>query len=895
MRKLLAILLVIAMVVPMGIVSHADGVAKKGFYTVNWTKPEVDFDYVYYMPYTYIKESDVSPTSTEVDIIFTIYDTTDVNEMAKRLKADFDARPEGTRYFNFMALQTVFFESRSDIVDMEKGVALTKDWLTRFLTAYKNIGGKLDGIAVDLEYFRALAYYINYSEYAKGNKDVYNQIVGNKVYQNRIRPELVKRGFEFYPASQQGGEKSEIWTISYSSEGNDQCRAIWDQVTESLLVDYINEAAFEPLMKFYPDASLSDYKTGDLYSWYKEMSHTGSESTMNNKKAGNTSNYNVYDYPPGYVFYGFNSETDRSKRTKYQKPASYNDAVFVDDPFNRTLWGVNNHKRMLASTDTGKMSSWIAFYHYGESGTGYSDTPYYSEILYHVGMTDPDPFLGYILKGEVIAAGEDHPDPDACEFDVVLQVVDEIMADLTRVAGYADRKPIITPINWNQGFILSGMYANGRNIWRITPDTAKVSKADFKVDGADPTFSIEGTTITFPGGKIINDGKVSKVGTCGYWVETPADVNPIVTADPDRYSKYPAFEDTFNTYKTGTFTAASVLPETYWEISGSASIKANGENKMLALSGDASVTNVKVPKLITAGDEYAKQQAWEVTVTLPEENYGDVTLFSCAEGDGGIKISGGKVYYDKAGSYEELCSVSTGTYTFKRELDFRTANGYTSTYTVIDTQGNAVGKTDAVAMASIAIPVTTIKLATSGAETAVMLDNYKLYPTGVTTVLELFDAAYGMELTDLSTERTADTAYRLSWMNASSETKTVKIVEAKSGNVIETLEMTPGMDGVATGIVNADGKAIQIKLEEVVNTPSSDGTGTQNPNGTGDGNGSANNVDAGNNGNQPGNHAQNAKKQGSDLWLWILLAVTVLIGAGTAVYLFVIHPKKNKE
>ena len=41
------------------------------------------------------------------------------------------------------------------------------------------------------------------------------------------------------------------------------------------------------------------------------------------------------------------------------------------------------------------------------------------------------------------------------------------------------------------------MYAGGRNIWRITPDTTKVSVEDFKIKDRAPTFKVGGVTITF--------------------------------------------------------------------------------------------------------------------------------------------------------------------------------------------------------------------------------------------------------------------------------------------------------------------------------------------------------------------------------------------------------------
>jgi hypothetical protein len=83
----------------------------------------------------------------------------------------------------------------------------------------------------------------------------------------------------------------------------------------------------------------------------------------------------------------------------------------------------------------------------------------------------------------------------------------------------------------------------------------------------------------------------------------------------------------------------------------------------------------------------------------------------------------------------------------------------------------------------------------------------------VTANLDLYDAALGRTLADPTAAQTQDLGYRLSWMNASSQYKVAKIMDAKSGKVLKTVNMAPGMDGIVTGIAKADGAAIQIVVD----------------------------------------------------------------------------------
>ena len=163
------------------------------------------------------------------------------------------------------------------------------------------------------------------------------------------------------------------------------------------------------------------------------------------------------------------------------------------------------------------------------------------------------------------------------------------MAELTRVAGASDRKPIQYAGSWNSDFVISGMYAGGRNIWRITPDITQCGTLEnFLVDGATPTFRLNGQTVTFPQGTILEEAKIEPYGSCGYWVETPVDVMPVVTSDADRFSKYPAYQETF----------AAELSSAYWTKTGECTI-ADGA---AILSGGATLKNKAIPTRITAGD-----------------------------------------------------------------------------------------------------------------------------------------------------------------------------------------------------------------------------------------------------------------------------------------------------
>ncbi len=764
----------------------------------------------------------------------TVYD---IKELAQKIKEEFDSRPEGMRWINFADPSAhVLKSSAKDVLFMEEGVAQLKAWVDEFLAEYKRIGGKIDGLMLDFEYFDAEYWYL-YTKHYTQNLRVYANIVANPMYEKTLRPMLEERGFKFWPDPNQ--YTPEIYGI-YPPSGDDygEARRIWDACTRNMISMYLNEAVYEPALKHFPDISVNDYTTRDINAWLKEVDEEGGAMYLggNRIKIGNSSNNNTYSYAPVLTQPGVNGY-------RYNKMPGYNKTAFEDDPYNMAMWDVNLCKYMYASTPEEKITMWFAFYYYcAERPGSTSHSPYYAEAIFHMGLLDPDPFFGFIIPGHNNRLNTTD------EYNNAVQVSSEILNELTRIVGAEDRKPIQTPANWNNGYLLSGMTAGGKAYWRITPDTTDgMTVEEFKIskDGEDPTFSSNGQTITFPGGKIIEDGEISEIGTCGYWVETAMDVMPTINNIPNRYEEYPSFQERFDSYIVGTKFSGemSLLPQTWdvWALTNAvcqiAEDPTDARNQMLAVSGLVSMKNVYMPKNLTAGDSYAKQQMWEISFILPEglNSDAEIRLFNifseATNGDGGIKIQGGKVYYDRAGEDVELTGVTLEAgkkYTAKRELNFLTAGAFTSSYYIYDAEGALVGEAKDVPILNVSLPIDGIGMSCNNViGDPVLLDDYKLYPVGLTAEFEVYDAKTGIKLVDQTAGQTGNGAYRLSWLNGSDKAETYKVMAAyydANGNLVEektikTVEMLPGWDGVETGIVeNKEGQTLKLYMLTVDNS-----------------------------------------------------------------------------
>lgn len=827
MKKLVAFCLAMALVLPflisVGPVAGAESYTEKPFYGVGWS----DINRIKFPNLEGMITIGVSVDSKD-ELRIGFNGKRDPMEIAKSVKTLLDKMPEGMRYILLAGTANAMDWHVEDAIYLDAGTEKLKQLFTDFIEAFQSVGGQLDGLILDTEYVMMGNWYVYNSNYYQNGKiyntNIYNEIVANPKYVTEIRPMLEDRGFVFW--ENPSGVKSEIYGIWPNLTGDEKkqyssCPSIWNKVMDIRLNNYLNYAIFEPLHKCYPNAVASDYTVTDSFAWTKPISGANGGKNYiggNTTKFGNASNQNTYSYSPADSFY-----KDSTDSYVYRNPISYNKANFEDDAYNMFMWDVNRFKNSYAATDTKRFNLWVAEYDYPTAREGsVANTPYYTEILLHAGMLDPEPFLVFMWSGADRFKGTNGP----MVWNERMQVISEILNELTRVAGYSDRKPIETPVAWNDGFVLSGMYTGGRNLWRLTPDTTDgMPLVDFKIKDSDPTFAINGNTITFPGGKIIADGTVSVVGTCGYWIETSKDVTPVITRSANRYSEYPSFGENFEGYDVGfKFNGVTALPHNCWSANGTnPTVQAVNGGKALALTGTVEIKNVQLPKNITAGDNYAKQQAWEFSVILPQamNDGANVKLLTCGT-DGGIKLEGTRVYYDENGTYKELSGVTLQTgvkYTVRREVNFTVSDAFTCTYSVYNAEGQLLGRAENVSMKKAPLPLSSISFSCQNLTTQVMLDDYKLYPVGFVAELDIFNADNGIQQKDITAAFDRDVAYRLSWMNAGSSEERREVVaffydasgKMVSERVLKQVEMNPGWDGVETGVITLQqGQTVKV-------------------------------------------------------------------------------------
>jgi len=134
MKKILAILLVVIMVLPMAFsVSAAESVKSDPFYMVNMGglgyKPE--YEHCYSMPFFWTRE----PKPGETPMV-SYGNAADIPGIAAALKKTFDAQPAGSRYIRFDMPHKIYKPMSEYVVYTQPVKEAIKTWFSAFIEEY---------------------------------------------------------------------------------------------------------------------------------------------------------------------------------------------------------------------------------------------------------------------------------------------------------------------------------------------------------------------------------------------------------------------------------------------------------------------------------------------------------------------------------------------------------------------------------------------------------------------------------------------------------------------------------------------------------------------------------------------------------------------------------------
>lgn len=425
---------------------------------------------------------------------------------ATNIKTKLDAREKGRKLLFIEAKVTNQLAAKSvNFIWEDEVVEEVAAQMEAFFKAFYEIGGEIDGIYSDDE--TTMCPWNLTSNGKITGEDLQNKLNGitaDPKYQEYIRPQLAERGFRFDRSPTQ----NELTIVSYtrSESASNKEYMIWTAVMDTYKSECLRKAFYEPAKKYFPYITYANYWSNDTYAAY----YTGNAHRYH--LGGNRISAGTHSSPVLYQAQG---------ESKFIPDGS--DYKVPSTPFGETLWLVNSMRSVMLSTPGGKTMPWVnaKIDPTKNFASIKNDYQFYYEYINHIGMCNPDALLFY---------GPAYYPTDSAEMakENALAII-AAMEELNAYTKKSDAKTLVTDcVPIDAPYILSGMYTDGRNLWRITPDTSIMSEGQsFCVNEGIPTFYIGGITITFPDGEILPNVH----STHGYWVETPAGTYPEISYD----------------------------------------------------------------------------------------------------------------------------------------------------------------------------------------------------------------------------------------------------------------------------------------------------------------------------------------------------------------------------
>ncbi len=459
-----------------------------------------------------------------------------IEMVAKQMKNYFDKIPDGKRAINPTHTLLYLYEEQENLYWYDKGLEKHNRIMGELFEKYLELGGKpIDEVTCDMEGYCNVWYADGFANKHNMTRDEVYYAVQNDPRYPELKAELSKYDFTFY----EGDDHPELYYM-YANARNtypnqEPIKDVYVGINFS--DDWVDRRYLDKVYELY-----ESYFPGIKFSQYDSYE----KDVPKYSTTGGGHNYGYFDEPTPveereHTYVGTHSSWANYGLFTYKlvdaPPPDYPYARFYSTPFNAVLYQVVAMQNALLYMPDSKIQPWVGCYSFCyQNATPYAVTDYYHELIYHFGLGNPDPFLFYNYEDGQYGLKDN-------------EIFSELLCDLDELVGFEDRCSLLTErTSFDSRYILSGMYAGGKNVWRITPDlsTDDVTIESFKVSDSPLTFRIGQQVVEFPEGSYIYESdrphEYAERSKAGYWVISPEGTEPREYLDE---SQAPTSEPTY--------------------------------------------------------------------------------------------------------------------------------------------------------------------------------------------------------------------------------------------------------------------------------------------------------------------------------------------------------------
>ncbi len=262
----------------------------------------------------------------------------------------------------------------------------------------------------------------------------------------------------------------------------------WNGVMRRQFADDINQALFAPLREAFPRVKMANY--GGYYQdsslHLLDLNGHDAHKYFSGRHVGTHQSRELYGWLGNIA------------QSKLDGVAPYHKS-----PFNAFRYAVNKMRAMKLSSPV-PIYPWISHKEFNESLL--SDSDLYQELIFHIGLSGIEEFLYWNPRSVTPPASEASD-----------RLVSDTLREFDELIGVGNRHSMVNKLaDWSQEYVLTGMRANQRTVWRLTPRPDGPASLDAMLVNANPaTFSIGGKAITLPKAKVVRRESVSAQG---FWL-----------------------------------------------------------------------------------------------------------------------------------------------------------------------------------------------------------------------------------------------------------------------------------------------------------------------------------------------------------------------------------------
>ncbi len=424
----------------------------ESFVAYSWSEPEADYSNI--LPFHWLKSADFR----------------DMDQFVADTKAATDAMPQGHRVLfswdlhRHMAYQVngdFLYTKSGEIAGCnseqgfipyrslwwDNGVKAVQQRFERFFKSYKEADGKLDVFVLDFE--QGFSYW-HLKDLAEKNYpcglDAYLDAIQNDA---RFSDWVEQLGF------------SDLKTLNLWYENDNHLK--WSALLWQHLAGYIDEAVYQPMKKYFPNADFSNY------GYYYQKSKLDFPDIHGYYRHRYTDGIHVGTHQSREI-YGWADLPSQVKLTGKPYPTT---------PYNAFRFALNKLRAMLLSSET-PVSPWVA---YKGFTNGYLyDNDYYQELILHILLSGID----YLLYWNPAGQNDFSPENDRLLDQLIAQVNDlvdnrEISYETAELA------------NWLDDVLMTSVkFEDGTQLWRLTAKLGVDQKlADFIISTDPVKLKIE--------------------------------------------------------------------------------------------------------------------------------------------------------------------------------------------------------------------------------------------------------------------------------------------------------------------------------------------------------------------------------------------------------------------